>query len=81
MITTYSKMEGMKPSRLIETMDIMDLIPSIGNVHSITQDHALSGVRIATNALAPQTFAEWPLNYDGPNDDTVLYNNSIKNDI
>nr|GEY16624.1 reverse transcriptase domain-containing protein [Tanacetum cinerariifolium] len=30
-----------------ETMDIMDLILSVGNVHCITQDHALSGVKIA----------------------------------
>nr|GEY01525.1 hypothetical protein [Tanacetum cinerariifolium] len=31
-----------------ETMDMMDLIPSVGNVHCITQDHSLLGVRIAT---------------------------------
>nr|GEW04261.1 reverse transcriptase domain-containing protein [Tanacetum cinerariifolium] len=43
-----SKMEGRKPSRLMETIDIIDLVPSVGNVHCITQDHALSGVRIAT---------------------------------
>nr|GEX70328.1 reverse transcriptase domain-containing protein [Tanacetum cinerariifolium] len=43
-----NKMDGKKPSRLMETMDIMDLIPSVGNVHYITQDHALLGVRIAT---------------------------------
>nr|GEX71983.1 ribonuclease H-like domain-containing protein [Tanacetum cinerariifolium] len=40
-------MEGRKPSRLMETIDIMDLIPSVGNVHCIIQDHALSGVRIS----------------------------------
>ncbi|GJX91518.1 hypothetical protein Tco_0344844 [Tanacetum coccineum] len=48
MITISSKMEDKKPSRLMETMDIMDLIPSVGSVHCITQDHALSGVRIVT---------------------------------
>nr|GEV60313.1 hypothetical protein [Tanacetum cinerariifolium] len=32
MITTSSKIEGMKPSRLMETMDIMDLILSVGNL-------------------------------------------------
>ncbi|GJS05359.1 hypothetical protein Tco_0321867 [Tanacetum coccineum] len=37
-----------KPSRLMETVDIMDPIPSVGIVHCITQDHALSGVRIVT---------------------------------
>nr|GEY23226.1 hypothetical protein [Tanacetum cinerariifolium] len=42
MISTSSKMEGSKPLRLMETMDIMDLIPSIVNVHYITQDHTLS---------------------------------------
>ncbi|GJR45292.1 retrovirus-related pol polyprotein from transposon TNT 1-94 [Tanacetum coccineum] len=46
MITTSSKMEGRKPSGLMETMDIMDLIPCVGSVHCITQDLALSGVRI-----------------------------------
>ncbi|GJX06411.1 probable methyltransferase PMT2 [Tanacetum coccineum] len=46
MITTTSKMEGKKPSRLMETMDIMDLIPCVGSVYCITQDLALSGVRI-----------------------------------
>ncbi|GJU28740.1 hypothetical protein Tco_1167361 [Tanacetum coccineum] len=43
MITTSSKMEGMKPSGLMETVDIMDLIPCVGSVHCITQDLALSG--------------------------------------
>ncbi|GJU04590.1 hypothetical protein Tco_1121020 [Tanacetum coccineum] len=43
MITTSSKMEGMKPSKLMETVDIMDLIPCVGSVHCITQDLALSG--------------------------------------
>ncbi|GKE56350.1 hypothetical protein Tco_1495535, partial [Tanacetum coccineum] len=42
MITTNNKMEGRKPSGRIETMDIMDLIPCVGNVHCITQDLALS---------------------------------------
>ncbi|GJU12588.1 hypothetical protein Tco_1134984 [Tanacetum coccineum] len=46
MITTSSKMEGRKPSGLMETVDIMDLIPCVGIVHCITQDLALSGVRI-----------------------------------
>ncbi|GKC46635.1 hypothetical protein Tco_1064357 [Tanacetum coccineum] len=50
MITIRSKMEDRKSSRLMETMDIMDLIPFVGNVLYITQDRALSGVRIATNA-------------------------------
>ncbi|GKB39534.1 hypothetical protein Tco_0884476 [Tanacetum coccineum] len=48
MITANNKMEGRKPSRLMETVDIMDLIPSVGSVHCITQDRALSGVRIVT---------------------------------
>nr|GEV88694.1 reverse transcriptase domain-containing protein [Tanacetum cinerariifolium] len=48
MITTSSKMEGRKPSRLMETMDITDLILSLRNVHCIIQDHAQSGVKIAT---------------------------------
>ncbi|GKG34539.1 hypothetical protein Tco_0437235, partial [Tanacetum coccineum] len=48
MITTSSRMEGRKPSGLMETMDIMDLIPCVGSVHCITQDHALSDVRIVT---------------------------------
>ncbi|GJS08742.1 reverse transcriptase domain-containing protein [Tanacetum coccineum] len=47
MITTSSKMEGRKPSGLMETMDIMDLIPCVGSVHCITHDLALSGVRIS----------------------------------
>ncbi|GJW32304.1 retrovirus-related pol polyprotein from transposon TNT 1-94 [Tanacetum coccineum] len=42
MITTSSKMEGRKPSGLMETVDIMDLIPCVGSVHCITQDLALS---------------------------------------
>ncbi|GJV99345.1 hypothetical protein Tco_1324035 [Tanacetum coccineum] len=46
MITTSIKMEGRKPSGLMETMDIMDLIPCVGSVHCITQDLILSGVRI-----------------------------------
>ncbi|GJU01767.1 hypothetical protein Tco_1112105, partial [Tanacetum coccineum] len=36
MIITNNKMEGRKPSRLMETVDIMDLIPSVGSVHCIT---------------------------------------------
>ncbi|GJV82064.1 hypothetical protein Tco_1517934 [Tanacetum coccineum] len=48
MIITNNKMEGRKPSRLMETVDIMDLIPSVGSVHYITQDLVLSDVRIAT---------------------------------
>ncbi|GJY44426.1 hypothetical protein Tco_0432639 [Tanacetum coccineum] len=48
MITTSSKMEGRKPSGLMETVDIMDLIPYVGSVHCITQDLAVSGVRIVT---------------------------------
>ncbi|GJX43629.1 hypothetical protein Tco_0260305 [Tanacetum coccineum] len=49
MIITNNRMEGRKPSRLMETVDIMDLIPSVGSVHCITQDLVLSDVRIATN--------------------------------
>ncbi|GKD87435.1 hypothetical protein Tco_1358589, partial [Tanacetum coccineum] len=48
MIITNNKMEGKKPSRLMETMDIMDLIPSVRSVHCITPDLVLSDVRIAT---------------------------------
>ncbi|GJR63048.1 hypothetical protein Tco_0409270 [Tanacetum coccineum] len=56
MNTTSSKMEGRKPSRLMETVDIMDLIPCVGSVHCITQDLALSGVRIVTKlAIRPET--------------------------
>ncbi|GKC18285.1 hypothetical protein Tco_1020435 [Tanacetum coccineum] len=47
-ITISSKMEGMKSLRLMETVDIMDLIPFVGSVLCITQDRALLGVRIAT---------------------------------
>ncbi|GJW28999.1 reverse transcriptase domain-containing protein [Tanacetum coccineum] len=36
MITTSIKMEGRKPSGLMETMDIIDLIPCVGSVHCIT---------------------------------------------
>ncbi|GKE51494.1 hypothetical protein Tco_1486650 [Tanacetum coccineum] len=42
MITIHSKMEDMKSSRLMETEDIIDLIPFVGNVLYITQDRALS---------------------------------------
>ncbi|GJY69027.1 hypothetical protein Tco_0472009 [Tanacetum coccineum] len=35
MIITNNKMEGRKPLRLMETVDIMDLIPSVGSVHCI----------------------------------------------
>ncbi|GJX88848.1 hypothetical protein Tco_0579196 [Tanacetum coccineum] len=56
MITTSSKIEGKKPSGLMETMDIMDLIRCVGSVHCITYDLALSGVRIVTNeAIRPET--------------------------
>ncbi|GJU07574.1 hypothetical protein Tco_1124004 [Tanacetum coccineum] len=48
MITTSSKIEGRKPSGLIETVDIMDLIPCVRSVHYITQDLALLGVKIVT---------------------------------
>ncbi|GKB57164.1 hypothetical protein Tco_0913350 [Tanacetum coccineum] len=48
MITISSKAEARKPSRLMEIVDIMDLISSVGSVHCITQDHAQSDVRIAT---------------------------------
>ncbi|GJV02735.1 reverse transcriptase domain-containing protein [Tanacetum coccineum] len=51
MITTSSKMEGRKPSGLMETVDIMDLISCVGSVHCITQDLALSGVRIDENSV------------------------------
>ncbi|GKB17385.1 reverse transcriptase domain-containing protein [Tanacetum coccineum] len=44
----HPQMEDRKSSRLMETVDIMDLIPFVGNVLYITQDRALSGVRIAT---------------------------------
>ncbi|GJT53486.1 reverse transcriptase domain-containing protein [Tanacetum coccineum] len=47
-ITISSKMEGRKSLRLMETVDIMDLIPFVGSVLCITQDRALLGVRIAT---------------------------------
>ncbi|GJW57593.1 hypothetical protein Tco_0104324 [Tanacetum coccineum] len=50
MITIRSKMEDRKSSRLMETVDIMDLIPFVGNVLYITQDRAPSGVRIATKS-------------------------------
>ncbi|GKF82216.1 hypothetical protein Tco_0243872, partial [Tanacetum coccineum] len=46
--TICSKIEDGKSSRLMETVDIMDLIPFVGNALYITQDRALSGVRIAT---------------------------------
>ncbi|GJR42037.1 hypothetical protein Tco_1310140 [Tanacetum coccineum] len=52
MITIRSKMEDRKSSRLMETVDIMDLIPFVGNVLYITQDRALSGVRIATKTMS-----------------------------
>ncbi|GJT03711.1 hypothetical protein Tco_0838173 [Tanacetum coccineum] len=52
MITIRSKMEDRKSSRLMETVDIMDLIPFVGNVLYITQDRAPSGVRIATKTLS-----------------------------
>ncbi|GKC66343.1 hypothetical protein Tco_1098941 [Tanacetum coccineum] len=45
---TQSKMEGRKPLGLMETVDIMHLIPCVGSVHCITQDLALSDVRIVT---------------------------------
>ncbi|GKE07370.1 hypothetical protein Tco_1399388 [Tanacetum coccineum] len=48
MIIINNKMEGRKPSRLMEIVDIMDIIPSVGSVHCITQDRALLDVRIAT---------------------------------
>ncbi|GKA36442.1 reverse transcriptase domain-containing protein [Tanacetum coccineum] len=51
MITTSNKMEGRKPSRLMETIDIMDLIPFVGSVLYITQDLALSDVRIVIKQL------------------------------
>ncbi|GJR54691.1 hypothetical protein Tco_1405212, partial [Tanacetum coccineum] len=50
MITTSSKMKGRKPLGLMETVDIIDLIPCVGSVHCITQDLALSGVRIVTKS-------------------------------
>ncbi|GJU90243.1 reverse transcriptase domain-containing protein [Tanacetum coccineum] len=54
MITTNSKMEGRKPSGLMETVDIMDFIPYVGSVHCIIQDLALSGV-ITVTKLGHQT--------------------------
>ncbi|GJV87988.1 hypothetical protein Tco_1531926 [Tanacetum coccineum] len=42
MITIRSKIEDRKSSRLMEIVDIMDLIPFVGNVLYITQDRALS---------------------------------------
>ncbi|GJR74227.1 hypothetical protein Tco_0086592 [Tanacetum coccineum] len=48
MITTSSKIEGRKPLGLMETVDIMDLIPCVGSVHCITQDLALSGFKCKT---------------------------------
>ncbi|GKA86111.1 reverse transcriptase domain-containing protein [Tanacetum coccineum] len=48
MIIISSKIEARKPSRLMETVDIIDLIPFVGNVLCITQDLVPSGVRIAT---------------------------------
>ncbi|GKA18329.1 hypothetical protein Tco_0698166 [Tanacetum coccineum] len=41
MITIRSKMEDKKSSRLMETVDIMDLNPFVGNVLYITQDRAI----------------------------------------
>ncbi|GKA54109.1 hypothetical protein Tco_0753058 [Tanacetum coccineum] len=49
MITTNNKMEGKKPSRIMETVDIMDLIPFVRSVLCITQDLKLSDVRIETD--------------------------------
>ncbi|GKA55317.1 hypothetical protein Tco_0754266 [Tanacetum coccineum] len=51
MITTSSKIEGRKPSRLMETIDIMELIPCVGSIHCITQDLALSDVIIVIEQL------------------------------
>nr|GEZ76738.1 reverse transcriptase domain-containing protein [Tanacetum cinerariifolium] len=49
-------MEGRKRLGLMETMDIMDPIPCVGSVHCITQDLAMSGVRIVTKwAIRPET--------------------------
>ncbi|GJU29565.1 hypothetical protein Tco_1173154 [Tanacetum coccineum] len=53
MITTNNKMEGRKPSGLMETMDIMDLIPCVGSVHCITQDLALPGCWIVVGTINP----------------------------
>ncbi|GKF35664.1 hypothetical protein Tco_0112422 [Tanacetum coccineum] len=55
MITTSSKMEGRKPSGLMEIMDIMDLFPCVGSVHCITQDLAPSSVHCITQDLAPSS--------------------------
>ncbi|GJT98669.1 hypothetical protein Tco_1094187 [Tanacetum coccineum] len=48
LLTNNSKMEGKKSLRLMEIVDIMDLIPFVGSVLYITQDRALLSVRIAT---------------------------------
>ncbi|GKC88174.1 hypothetical protein Tco_1148823 [Tanacetum coccineum] len=44
-------MEGRKSLRLMETVDIMDLIPFVRSVLCIIQDHALLGVKIATKLV------------------------------
>ncbi|GJR41141.1 hypothetical protein Tco_1216825 [Tanacetum coccineum] len=40
MITISSKIEARKPSRLMETVDIMDLIPFVGNPSTYTSVHS-----------------------------------------
>ncbi|GKG56001.1 hypothetical protein Tco_0577076, partial [Tanacetum coccineum] len=52
MITTNSRIEGKKPSWLmlssqLKTVGILEAFPCVRNAPCITQDHALSSVRLA----------------------------------
>ncbi|GKA36261.1 hypothetical protein Tco_0722752 [Tanacetum coccineum] len=72
MITTISKMDGRKPSGLMETVDIMDLIPCVGSVHCITQDLALSSVRSVTKLRVEAVLLPNTLNFPARVDNIVL---------
>ncbi|GKC86913.1 hypothetical protein Tco_1147562, partial [Tanacetum coccineum] len=53
MITTYSRIEGKKPlgimlSSQLKTIGILEAFPCVRNAPCITQDLALSSVRLAT---------------------------------
>ncbi|GKF50811.1 hypothetical protein Tco_0147278, partial [Tanacetum coccineum] len=56
MITNNSKIEGKKPSGLmllsqLKTVGILEAFPCVRNAPCITQDLALSSVRLATRTL------------------------------
>ncbi|GKG38497.1 hypothetical protein Tco_0460209, partial [Tanacetum coccineum] len=68
MITTNNRIEGKKPSGLmlppqLKTIGMLEAFPCVKDVPCITQDFALSSVRLATRWSSDQELQEQRANH------------------